>query len=136
MQGQRNNQRTFYRSSTYVNSQDKQGRNYSKDSRSTNDSTNNDRKQGYYNDSIRGERRYHKHRYQDDSQQDKSDDYRDRSFTQSHNKYEGHDEPLVIWIDTHKIGKLIGKGGSKIKELQERSNTKITVSCTKLSCIL
>lgn len=35
---------------------------------------------------------------------------------------------LVMYIDTNSIGRLIGKGGSKIKALQEESNAKISVN--------
>lgn len=35
---------------------------------------------------------------------------------------------LVIYIDANNVGRLIGKGGSKIKALQDESNAKINVS--------
>lgn len=35
---------------------------------------------------------------------------------------------LVMYIDTNSIGRLIGRGGSKIKALQEESNAKINVN--------
>lgn len=40
---------------------------------------------------------------------------------------ENDDEKYILHIESAKIGKLIGKGGSNIRELQERSNTKINI---------
>lgn len=38
---------------------------------------------------------------------------------------------LIIYIDANNVGRLIGRGGSKIKALQDESNAKINVSNKK-----
>lgn len=53
--------------------------------------------------------------------------------TNSHDETSGR---LVIYVDSSKVGKIIGRGGSKIKALQDESNARINVSSEKHSCIL
>lgn len=52
-------------------------------------------------------------------------DRRNQSRTKSSNPAE---EKCTIFIETSKLGKLIGRGGSKIRDLQDESNTNIVVS--------
>ncbi|XP_076237977.1 putative ATP-dependent RNA helicase DDX43 [Calliopsis andreniformis] len=44
--------------------------------------------------------------------------------------YNDNSEKIVLHIDSGKVGKLIGKGGSTIRELQEKSSTRINVDRT------
>ncbi|XP_026674941.1 probable ATP-dependent RNA helicase DDX43 isoform X2 [Ceratina calcarata] len=53
-------------------------------------------------------------------------DYRKRENTNSSYKNQ-QSEKFMIQIDTGKVGKLIGKGGSNIKDLQDKTGTKIKI---------
>lgn len=45
-----------------------------------------------------------------------------------HNNSNQRYEEFIIKIDTDKIGKLIGKSGSNIRDLQDKTKTRIHVS--------
>lgn len=51
-----------------------------------------------------------------------------RKNTDSTNPLDGMSNGLVMYIDTNNIGRLIGRGGSKIKALEEESHAKINVN--------
>ncbi|XP_029178271.1 probable ATP-dependent RNA helicase DDX43 [Nylanderia fulva] len=50
-----------------------------------------------------------------------------RKRNNDNNSYDTSSNELVIYIDPNNIGRLIGRGGSKIKALQDESNAKITI---------
>lgn len=54
--------------------------------------------------------------------------YSNSSRKRSNNNSSNDTNELVIHIDANNVGRLIGKGGSKIKALQDESNAKINVS--------
>ncbi|CAK9811544.1 Probable ATP-dependent RNA helicase DDX43 [Anthophora quadrimaculata] len=51
---------------------------------------------------------------------------RDR-YSNSHENYNDEFEKLIVDIDTNKVGKLIGRSGSNIRDLQDKTNTKIHI---------
>ncbi|XP_012283801.1 probable ATP-dependent RNA helicase DDX43 isoform X2 [Orussus abietinus] len=51
---------------------------------------------------------------------------RDRS-NRGDNQREGRDEGLLMYVDSSKIGKIIGRGGTKIRELQDQSGARINI---------
>lgn len=53
--------------------------------------------------------------------------YNEDSYGKS-NDNSGGTNGLVIYIDSNSVGRLIGKGGSKIKALEEESRAKINVN--------
>ncbi|XP_011637060.1 probable ATP-dependent RNA helicase DDX43 [Pogonomyrmex barbatus] len=52
--------------------------------------------------------------------------YHDNSYRKNNENLDDANE-LVMYIDTNNIGRLIGRGGSKIKALQEESNAMINI---------
>ncbi|XP_076763300.1 putative ATP-dependent RNA helicase DDX43 [Xylocopa sonorina] len=52
---------------------------------------------------------------------------RDQYSNSARNNFDQQSEKLVIHIDTEKVGKLIGKSGSNIRELQDKTGTRIYV---------
>jgi len=70
------------------------------------------------------------------SNRSSGDNWNDNSSTQNYNNdsYKKSNDNLnrtnglVMYIDSNNIGRLIGKGGSKIKALQEESHAMIKVS--------
>ncbi|CAL7939654.1 unnamed protein product [Xylocopa violacea] len=52
---------------------------------------------------------------------------RDQYSNSVRNNFDQQSEKLVIRIDTEKVGKLIGKSGSNIRELQDKTGTRIYV---------
>ena len=64
---------------------------------------------------------------------------RDRSSHNNNNngrERESRAEQCAFFIETAQLGKLIGRGGSQIRELQDQTNTKINVSYViKYICI-
>lgn len=57
--------------------------------------------------------------------------YNNDSYRKSNNDDNGSDNGtngLVMYIDTNSIGRLIGRGGSKIKALQDESSATINVN--------
>ncbi|XP_078050701.1 putative ATP-dependent RNA helicase DDX43 [Augochlora pura] len=55
--------------------------------------------------------------------------YSKKDESQNFNLNSKREKPgnLIIQIDANKVGKLIGKGGTKIRELQDKTNTRIRV---------
>jgi polyribonucleotide nucleotidyltransferase len=49
--------------------------------------------------------------------------------------YKTSEEKCTFFIETSKLGKLIGRGGCQIKELQEKSGSQIIVSKILLNLI-
>jgi len=47
---------------------------------------------------------------------------------------ENGSEPVVMTIESDLVGRIIGRGGSKIKELQDQSGTRIKVCMSSLVC--
>lgn len=70
------------------------------------------------------------------------DNWRNDSSTQNYNNdsYRKRNDDsngtnsFVMYIDTNSVGRVIGKGGSKIKALQEESNAMIKVDKT-IKCL-
>ncbi len=59
-------------------------------------------------------------------------DDRRGNFRQNQN-YQGNDSDdpssKIIYVDARKIGSVLGRGGSKVKEMEQLSGTRIFVSC-------
>lgn len=58
--------------------------------------------------------------------------YSNSSRKRSTDNSSNNTNELVIYIDANNVGRLIGRGGSKIKALQDESNAKINVSNKEL----
>ncbi|XP_076299663.1 putative ATP-dependent RNA helicase DDX43 [Lasioglossum baleicum] len=65
-------------------------------------------------------------RYRDREGQQRNN-WREQNQHSSHDNSNDNGEILTIQIDSNKVGKLIGKSGTKIRELQEKTNTRIKV---------
>ncbi|XP_043268998.1 probable ATP-dependent RNA helicase DDX43 [Venturia canescens] len=81
--------------------------------------TNTDR---YHNSDRSRNQRNNRNRDYDGSQQSHQDSRRD-----NRKGGQGQEDGLVIHIEQSKIGKLIGRGGSKIKELERDSGARINI---------
>ncbi|CAK9807040.1 Probable ATP-dependent RNA helicase DDX43 [Anthophora plagiata] len=67
-------------------------------------------------------------KYNDRGQYHQSITFRKRDrYSNSHENYNGEFEKLIVDIDTNKVGKLIGRSGSNIRDLQDKTNTKIHI---------
>ncbi|XP_014215635.1 probable ATP-dependent RNA helicase DDX43 [Copidosoma floridanum] len=51
-----------------------------------------------------------------------------RDSSRNRDKNNSNEEQTTFYVETSKLGRLIGRGGSQIKELQEESRTKINVN--------
>lgn len=58
----------------------------------------------------------------------RENDHRSRSFRSEQYSNSDKFDRLEMHIDTEKVGKLIGRGGSNIQELQDKTGTRIHVS--------
>lgn len=72
--------------------------------------------------------RYNRSLEEDCNKESSRENYSDVSYNSSN--YLSSTDALVMYIDPNDIGRLIGKGGSKIRALQDESNAKINVSNT------
>ncbi|XP_017884968.1 probable ATP-dependent RNA helicase DDX43 [Ceratina calcarata] len=54
-------------------------------------------------------------------------DYRKREYTNSSYNDQQSTDKFMIQIDTEKVGKLIGRGGSNIRDLQDKTGTRIQI---------
>ncbi|XP_033225758.1 probable ATP-dependent RNA helicase DDX43 [Belonocnema kinseyi] len=50
-----------------------------------------------------------------------------RQYNSQNQSYQSNGHEIVMKIETHRVGRLIGKGGSKIRELQDESSCRIKV---------
>lgn len=87
------------------------------------DGYNNRRDDGYNNRRDEG---YNNRR--DDGFNNRRDDGNRREGRDNDNYNQSGDEPMVMYVPQQMVGKIIGRGGSKIKELQEESGARIGVS--------
>lgn len=68
-------------------------------------------------------------RYEDRGRYVRRNNYSDRGQNEN---FDEKSDKITIHIETDKVGKLIGKSGSNIRELQDKTNTKIRVSVTEI----
>lgn len=62
--------------------------------------------------------------------------YSSSSYKRSTDNASNNTNDLVMYIDANNVGRLIGRGGSKIKVLQDKSSAKINVSNKEYLCIV
>ncbi|XP_015607166.1 probable ATP-dependent RNA helicase DDX43 [Cephus cinctus] len=88
-------------------------------------STSNSRYSSNGNDRSEGSWRNRDQRNNNDNRQG------GRNYDGNQNSFNGHQsdrtQGLVIQVDTSKLGRIIGKGGTKIRELQEQTGARINI---------
>ena len=65
--------------------------------------------------------------YQNQNRRNDGYQNRDQNAWES-NRYENDDEKLKIFVPTAQLGKIIGRKGAKIREIQDNSQTKININ--------
>ncbi|KAK0170962.1 hypothetical protein PV328_008738 [Microctonus aethiopoides] len=95
-------------------------------------------KQRYDKNESSGRRNYDNQSHRSNGNNSRNNSYQTREWTNSNRDYRGHDsrsddgsykdnDSLVIHVSQKHVGKIIGRGGCKIKELQSESGAKINI---------